>query len=225
MLYINGITIFEVNMQDCFIFNNGNPYIRVSTIIAHLAGGFDDIPAEILANKAKIGTEVHKMCQNYILGDQEVFSDNPRSQNYFNCFKNFCDEGILCKPLLCEERFFDDELGITGQIDLICPIEGKKQPALIDLKTSAKKSPSFWTIQGCLYAHMIEKTRPDLDISDTVIFMQLKERGSPDFFKFNWRNAIDDVINLVTKFLEINKTILSSLLEEQIKKDVETNKK
>lgn len=212
-------------MQDCFIFNNGNPYIRVSTIIAYLAGGFDDIPAEILANKAKIGTEVHQMCQSYILGDKEVFSDNLRSQNYFNCFKNFCDEGILCKPLLCEERFFDNDLGVTGQIDMICPINGKSKPTLIDLKTSAKISPTFWTVQGCLYAHMVQKSRPDLDISETVIFMQLKEKGNPEFFKFNWKNEIDDVINLVSKFLELNKNILSSLLEEQLKKDININKK
>lgn len=206
-------------MQDCFIFHNDKPYIRVSTIIAHLAGSYDDIPAEILANKAKIGSEVHEMCQKYILGDSNVSSENFRSRNYFNCFKKFCDLGILCKPLLCEERFFDDDLGISGQIDLVCHVEGKKQPNLIDLKTSAKVSSAFWTLQGSLYAYMISKSKPELNISDTVIFMQLKETGHPYFFKFNWKNEIDDVINLVSKFLELNKNTLSSLLEEQLKKN------
>lgn len=221
MLYIGVNRTNEALMQDSFIFNTGKAYIRVSTIIAHLTGGYHGIPAKILKNKAEIGTIVHSLCQKYVMGEDDVTTENTRARNYFECFKKFYSAGIFDSVIACEERFFDDDLGITGQIDLICSAPDKNdQPYIIDLKTSAQPNHLTWEIQGCLYAYMVSKTRPELNIADQVIFVQLKESGSASCFHFNWKKRLDEIIEIISEFLEKNKTALSYLLDKQLNQSI-----
>lgn len=176
------------------------PYLRVSSIISALRGGFGDISEEILQAKAKIGTEVHEICQKLLMGEIQT-STNERVINYVNSFKHFNKTNLLQKPLICEERFFDDELGITGQVDLVCPVKGSNNPILIDLKTSARIETHLWFIQGALYANMITQTYPEINLSNTILFLQLKEKGVAKAIRFeSWKEKLDQVKDIVLTF-------------------------
>lgn len=191
-------------MQAQRLQKDGKPYLRVSSIISALRGGFGEISKEILQAKAKIGIEVHEICQKLLMGEIQT-STNERVINYVNSFKQFNKTSLLQKPLICEERFFDDELGVTGQVDLVCPIKGSKKPLLIDLKTSAKAEPHLWFIQGALYANMITQTYPDLPLADTIVFLQLKEKGPAKPIRFEkWKDKLDIVKDIVVTVMKEN---------------------
>lgn len=202
-------------MQGKFLENKGKHYLRVSTIVSCLRGGFGSVPEDVLHAKAQIGVEVHEICQKLLLGE-EVQATNPRAQNYVNSFKQFCKNGLLEKPLLCEERLFDDELGVTGQVDLVCPVRGSRTPILIDLKTSAKPEDDLWLIQGALYAKMVSESFPEIELSDTFLFLQLKEKGTAKAFRFtDWRTKLPIVTSIVVEFMELNKDKLQEMLENE----------
>lgn len=202
-------------MQGKFLENKGKHYLRVSTIVSCFRGGFGRIPEDVLQAKAKIGTEVHEICQKFLMGE-ETQATSPRAQNYVNSFKQFCKNGLLQKPLLCEERLFDDELGVTGQVDLVCPVKGSRTPILIDLKTSAKAEDELWLIQGALYAKMVTETFPEIQLSDTFIFLQLKEKGVAKAIRFeNWRSKLPIVTSIVDEFMQLNKDKLQEMLKNE----------
>lgn len=202
-------------MNTQFLVNNGKHYLRVSSIISALRGGFGDVPKNVLEAKAKIGTEVHEICQKLLMGEIQT-STNERVINYVNSFKHFNRIGLLQKPLICEERFFDDELGVTGQVDLVCPVKGSKQPLLIDLKTSAQTEDVLWLIQGTLYAKMITQTYPEINLADTFLFLQLKEKGGAKAIRFeNWKTKLSYVEDIVSTFMNSNKEKLEQIFSYQ----------
>lgn len=203
----------QMNTQ--FLVHNGKPYLRVSSIISALRGGFGDVPQAVLEAKAKIGIEVHEICQKLLLGEIQT-STNERVMNYVNSFRHFNRIGLLQKPLICEERFFDDELGVTGQVDLVCPVKGSRNPILIDLKTSAQAEGYLWLIQGTLYAKMISQTYPEINLADTFLFLQLKEKGSAKAIRFeNWKTKLSYVEDIVSTFMNSNKEKLEEIFSQQ----------
>lgn len=203
-------------MKKNFFKRGDRYYLRVSTITSALRGGFGDVPQDVIEKKAVIGTEVHDLCQRYALGEKDVASTNDRCNAYLGCFKKFCDKGLQ-PPTFCEERFFDDELGITGQIDLLCPIKGSKEHILFDLKTSASVEEDIWFMQGIIYAKMISEQQPDIQLADNFVFLQLKEKGNakPIHFK-NWKKEIPAVTSTVKDFINENKEILQEMLENEL---------
>lgn len=205
-------------MKQNFFKHNDRYYLRVSAITTALRGGFGNVPQEVLDAKAEIGTEVHNLCQRYLMGEENLSTENPRSQAYFNCFKRFCKTGMLQKPVICEERFFDDELGITGQVDLVCPVKGSSELLLIDLKTSASVEEHLWFTQGIMYSKMIAEQRPEMPLANIFIFLQLKEKGEAKVVRFKeWRSHIPTFTSIVRDFMEENKEELQEMLNEELK--------
>lgn len=205
-----------VTMKQNFFEHNNRHYLRVSAITTVLRGGFGNVPKEILEAKATIGTEVHELCQQYLLGNEIPQIQNARSENYFNCFKKFCESGMLLKPTICEERFFDDELGITGQVDLVCPVKGSKELILVDLKTSASVEEELWLTQGVLYAKMVSEAYPELPLANAFIFLQLKEKGNAKVVRFKeWRELIPTFTSIVRDFMNENKEQLQEMLKNE----------
>lgn len=204
-------------MKQNFFKYNDRYYLRVSTITSVLRGGFAGVSDEVLLNKAAIGTEVHTLCQQYLLGNEIPPFIHERSGAYFDCFKKFCKTGMLLKPIICEERFFDDDLGISGQVDLVCPVKGSKEVLLVDLKTSASVEEDLWLVQGILYAKMVQEQYPDLPLADTFIFLQLKEKGDAKVVRFKeWRSLIPTFTSIVRDFMNENKEELQEMLKDEL---------
>ncbi len=74
---------------------------------------------------------------------------------------------------LMEERYYDDNLMITGQIDALRVMDGL--PMLIDFKCSYSVDEEIWGMQAHYYKHLLEIN--GIEIADTFIFMQLKKDG------------------------------------------------
>lgn len=202
-------------MSQNFFEHQGRYYLRVSLVIQAYKGPIN-IDRQILENKARIGTEVHSLCQRFLYGEKGLEATNQRAQNYFECFKKFCKNGLLSEPTLCEHRMFDKELGITGQLDLVCPVVGKKEYILIDLKTTAVADRASWGLQGTLYSKMLMEERPDLPLADTFSFIQLKERGNARVETFpKWKEKIGIAKRLVTNFMKNNKRKLEGMYEHE----------
>lgn len=147
-------------------------YTRVSSIIGqwnHLAG----IDPWVLENKARIGTEVHEK----ITADLEgIFVEETEEiMGYIKSWMAFSKEDAKeYKNIMTEQRFFCDELKITGQIDGIFENE-KGEKFIIDYKTSASAHKKTWFLQAAFYWYLAKKN--GLDISDKVIFVNLKKDG------------------------------------------------
>lgn len=202
-------------MANNFFEKDGRTYLRVSIVIQAYKGPIN-IDKAILENKARIGTEVHTLCQKYLYGERNLEGSTQRAQNYFNCFKKFCKYGLLGEPTLCEHRMFDHELGITGQLDLVCPVFGKEEFILIDLKTTAAVDRAAWGLQGTLYCKMLMDENPELPLADTFSFIQLKERGNAKVETFpGWKGKIGVAKKLVKNFMKKNKKTLEGMYEHE----------
>ncbi len=70
-----------------------------------------------------------------------------------------------------EERFWDDHLRVTGQVDLI--INSPYGLAIVDLKTSSKPSKT-WEVQGVAYAYLARKAGYDIK---KIYFLHLNKNG------------------------------------------------
>lgn len=125
-------------------------YTRVTTILYPFSG-LDKIDPTIVQKAAFRGTKVHKICEAIVSGLGEIGVDD-ESRPYVESFKQWWGDGKDVKEM--EFRFWDDDLQITGQCDLILRIADSL--AIIDLKTSYKPSKT-WPAQGAAYAYLAKK--------------------------------------------------------------------
>lgn len=144
-------------------------YTRVTTVLFPFSG-LQHIDPVVLENAGRRGTKVHEICEAIAAGLGE-FGTDEETQPYVDSFKIWWETGI--KVISMEERFWDDELEITGQCDFI--IEDERGMGIIDLKTSSKPSKT-WEAQGNAYAMMaIAKGYPIKFIQ----FVHLSKTGKP----------------------------------------------
>lgn len=184
-----------------FIFHKGKAYARVSTVISK-EGQFDHIPPLVLANKARIGSEVHEAIEADIEDSFPVLTAD--CIGYYNSYVAWKDE-TNPQFIISEERFFCDKLMITGKIDVIAKIG--QENVLLDFKTSVQESPS-WILQGHLYHYLL--TQAEYNISKKMIFVKLDKKGKEaKVFEYIYNiTTFDLCINLIEEFWkkeEINK--------------------
>lgn len=113
---------------------------------------------------------VHSYCEAIMnnLGEFEI----PKAyQGYIDSFKLWWGEGR--ELLACEQRFYSDELMLTGQVDIIYKKGDKTYIA--DLKTSYAPSDT-WEVQGCAYAYLANQNGYDVD---GIEFIHLDKSGRP----------------------------------------------
>lgn len=154
--------------------HNGKEYARVTEILSHL-NDWSGIDPTVLARKAQIGTNVHKYIEEYNAGSFPIPPDE--SLGYFDSYIRWAKEWNP-KIIKAEERYFDEDWMITGQIDMLIQtdlsFEGGPGLTLIDFKTSANPSPT-WPLQAHLYHHLASKA--GLELSKRMLFIQLDKRG------------------------------------------------
>jgi len=142
-------------------------YTRVTTILYPFSG-LENLDQDVVANAADRGTRVHKICEGIVTGLGEIGVDN-ETWGYVESFKKWWSIGH--DVLKVEERFWCDELELTGQVDLI--INSPEGISIIDLKTSSRPSKT-WQAQGSAYAYLAKKNLYDVK---RVYFLHLNKHG------------------------------------------------
>lgn len=142
-------------------------YRRVTEILYPFSG-LEKIDPEIVAHAAERGTKVHQICEA-IMGDLGEIGVDEETRPYVESFKKWWEIGWSVVAM--EKRFWDDELAITGQLDLI--IQTDQGLAIVDIKTSYKPSKT-WKLQGSAYAYLARKAGYDVK---RLYFLHLDRKG------------------------------------------------
>ena len=187
-------------------------HVRVSEILSRFRD-FSKINPTVLSEKAQVGTEVHCNIHRYKTGKFEMFDKFPirntntleiirweeRGQGYFNSFVKWDEENESVLHTM-ENRFYDNEIMLTGQIDALMQTNGL--PVLIDFKCSANSDVEVWSMQAHLYKHLLNLN--GIEIDDYFLWMQLKKDGShPKIFEIKFEEKIiSKCIQEVIKYWE-----------------------
>ncbi len=162
--------------------HNGRMYARVSSVIKPYSDyDFDSCPFS--KRKAIIGTDVHQAISDDIMEDFP--SPSVEGLPYFESYEAWKE---VLNPIFInsEERYFDDTLRITGQVD--CIIRIGSEILLVDFKTSTSESPT-WEMQAHLYHYLI--TASGKPISDRMLFVKLSPYGKiPQVFCYQFSSNI-----------------------------------
>lgn len=142
-------------------------YTRVTNVLYPFSG-LGRIDPEVVAYAADRGTKVHKICEGIIEGLGELGVDD-ETRPYVESFKKWWEKGH--EVLVMEKRFWDDELQLTGQVDLI--VRTPDGLAIVDLKTSSRPSDT-WPAQGSAYAYLAKKAGYDIK---KIYFLHLLKSG------------------------------------------------
>jgi len=181
-----------------FIWHGGKRYARVSNVIKRY-NNFGEAPPERLENKKIIGTIVHEAIDEDLHGELPP-NLLPSCVGYFNSYRKWKE---INKPRIVENetRYFNDDLMITGRIDLLAILPYETVPVLIDWKTSASESPT-WILQSHLYGHLIAGAGKM--VANRYLFIKLCPLGSkPRVFTYDYSEKTHSFsISCVKKYWE-----------------------
>lgn len=136
-------------------------YDRISDIISPFTG-IEFVPDFVLQPAANKGTLVHDIIDGILCGfDINIDTIPDEARGYVQAWLNWAKDTNFLYPAdnhIIEKRFFDDELLITGKVDLIID-DPKNSKIIYDWKTSSKPSIS-WKLQACAYAYLAGSIQP-----------------------------------------------------------------
>jgi len=164
-------------------------YTRVTAVLSPFSG-LDKIDPEVVRKAGERGTLVHKICEAIISNIGEFGSEDVKG--YITSFKKWWEQGHEVVEM--EKRFYDDELKLTGQIDLI--LNTPDGLAIVDLKTSYKPSKT-WKAQGSAYAYLASKGGYNIK---KIYFLHLNKFGK---FPMIYEYPVDD--NFFLNIFEVYK--------------------
>jgi hypothetical protein len=151
-------------------------YTRITQMLYPFSG-LDKLDADVVAYAAERGTKVHKICEAIISGLGEIGVDD-ETWGYVESFKKWWS--LSHDVVMMEQRFWDDENEITGQVDLI--INTLNGLAVVDLKTSSRPSKT-WPAQGAAYAFLARKANYDIK---KIYFLHLNKHGKePKIYEYD----------------------------------------
>lgn len=128
-------------------------YTSVTTVLSPYSG-LKDIDPIVVQNAADRGTRVHKFCEMYAK-DLLIVEPDFDCKGYVESYKRWFDYMVV-KPLYIEERVDNEELKLSGGIDLVAYLKGDELPSVVDIKTPANASNS-WQLQTAAYKILLEK--------------------------------------------------------------------
>lgn len=149
-------------------------YLRVTAMLYPFSG-MKEVPQHYLDNASERGSRVHEA----ILALEQGIGLAELDKNY----KGYLASYELWAPgknfLPVPDRFYDDELMITGEIDGI--MKDGDDLVIVDYKTSAKENKS-WALQASAYSYMAKKSGYDIK---RIQFIKLdKEGNEPITFEY-----------------------------------------
>lgn len=159
-------------------------YDRVTDVLSPFSG-YGKIDPMILERAAARGDRVHKAIDE-IISDLGNWISHDGIEGYMQSFYKFWD---AMEPFILshEQRYFSKDIAITGKIDLLAKINGKR--VLIDWKTSSQFNHT-WPLQGAAYALLLKEQEVEFD---SVLFVKLLKNGNgPDAFEFDPKEYSED---------------------------------
>lgn len=176
--------------------HNGKKYARVTDILRPFTD-FGHINPEVLANKARIGTQVHGYISEDI--EDEFPAPSPECMGYYQSFAEWKHK---LKPSFAksESRYFCHDKMFTGQIDALIKFPGEQTFTLVDFKTSVQESPIVWPMQAHMYHYLLQKNQ--IDVSSRFLFIKLDKHGDlPKVFEYRFDpNVRAKCMNAVEEF-------------------------
>lgn len=162
------------------LLHEGKNYARVSDVLRPFAD-FTNIDPLVLEAKASLGTEVHKIIEDYIRGQRTLSLG--KAHGYYSSWLKWA--GSLCPDFVhSEKRYFCDKKMITGQIDALVKIQDIPALILCDWKTSAAESPT-WEMQAHLYRYLADES--GLTLADYALFLKLDKAGkAPKVYTYRY---------------------------------------
>lgn len=153
----------------------------------------------ISTQAARRGTNVHKMCEDYLnneLNESEYF---PHERAMFRPIQKELDSNI--GMIYAQELpLYSTYLGIAGRVDLIAEYGGRL--SVIDFKTSSKlKQKQYihnYFQQGSAYAVMFEE-RTGIPVDKIVIVITVENENTAQVFvekRDNWISDLQQTIKL-----------------------------
>lgn len=162
---------------------DGREYARVSEILKPFSD-FSHIDPNVLANKCRIGTQVHAAIEAEVAGEFPVLQADS-----YGYFKSFLKWNLELEPVFeqSERRYFSDKHMLTGQIDALVGFGGG-YPVLVDFKTSASEGES-WPLQAHLYGLLLEEN--GVLVQPRYLFIKLDKRGEdPKVFEYKFDKGL-----------------------------------
>lgn len=146
-------------------------YIRVSQIL-NIFQNYRSVNREKLKKAQDMGTLVHEGIKDFF---ENKFHPVPgKGEGYFKSFLKW-NELFRPRKLLSEARFYDDQLMITGMIDLLCNIDGNIY--LIDFKTGSLSHPAIWELQLNFYYQLLVANENEI-LPSTLLIVHLDSDGT-----------------------------------------------
>lgn len=145
-------------------------YTRVSQIIGQW-NQYSHIDPHVLANKCRIGTEVHEKITAEIEGIfLEIGEDG---KGYVESWMEWKEShSSTLNYLETEKRFYCHDLKITGAVDAV--VEIGDLLVIVDYKTSATANKKIWALQASFYHYLVNK---EMQTDPYVWFVHLKKDG------------------------------------------------
>lgn len=160
---------------------NRENYLRVTEVLYPFSG-LNNVDADVLRRAADRGTKVHKICEGIAAGLGEYGVDD-EAWGYVESFKQWWGEGR--KVTSMEERFWDDDLCFTGQVDFI--LDEPEGLVIADLKTSSAPSKT-WVVQGCAYAYLAKNAGYNVA---GIQFIHLNKHGkAPKVHRYDFDDGL-----------------------------------
>ena len=161
-------------------------YVRVTEILS-IFQGYNFVPRERLKKAQEIGTDIHDAIERYFLKCYEPLS--LKKMPYFESFLHWAKE-YEPSPWLLETRFNDDDLKVTGKVDLVARI--KEKVFLVDFKTGAWINQEVWNLQLHWYRHLLEVNQYS-PLPKKFLIVQLMKDGSPPIlYEFAYDTKVEE---------------------------------
>ena len=159
----------------------------------------EDEAARVSSRAATRGTNVHTMCENYVLGN-DIDTTMPHNMMMFNQIKKVLDEKVdMVRATEC--TLFSDHLKLAGSCDLIADYDGRL--SIIDYKTSAKLKRKDWIegyfLQASLYSYMLWEMTGIL-VKDIVIIIGVDDSLESQVFVERPQRYLEKAVDLVRSY-------------------------
>jgi hypothetical protein len=174
---LDGVLVFD---EAAHVYTLNGRRLPNVTGVLEVLGGYEGVPADVMAAAARRGTYVHKACELHAWGMLDWSSVLAPYLPYVEAFDKFLAESGF-EPEYVEERVFHRELLYAGTIDLIgvLPPQVRQRRArrvLIDLKTTFRLMRAVGP-QLAAYDSAWRSSRPG-DYPEARYGLQLRRDGS-----------------------------------------------
>lgn len=154
---------------------------------------------KVSTKAARRGTNVHKMCEDYLNNELDIKKFLPNDRETFQSIQTVLDESI--DNIYAQEvPLWSDYLGVAGRVDCIAEWNGKI--AVIDFKTSRKLKKKEYIsnyFQQCsAYAVMWEE-RTGIPINNIVVVIAV-DGEDPQVFEEKRDNYIYECVETIAQY-------------------------